>query len=134
MVVLPCRPLPPRTYLHTNRDATPPLATPRCRMDVLAPASGPLAFLPVDHGLGTDNGLHPMGVISSGRWNVPSGKASDACGGLASPSAPQLPSRSGPACLGIRLLLSGAADRPSGDRRGSWAPPLELLTTDPDRR
>src|SRR5215218_2919269 len=42
---------------------------------------GPLAFLPVDHGLDARNGLHPMEVISPGRWNVPLGKASDACGG-----------------------------------------------------
>src|SRR5215216_5862825 len=107
MVVLPCRLLPPRTYLHTNWDATPPPATPRCRVGGLAPASGPLTFLPVDHGLDAHNGLHPMEVISPGRANGPLGKARTPAGSHVA-LGPQLPSRPGPARLGIRFCVGCA--------------------------
>src|SRR5215216_978829 len=99
MVVLPCWPLPPRTYLHTNRDATPPPATPRCRVGGVAPASGPLAFLPVDHGLGAHNGLHPMEVISPGRANGLPWEGIGRLRGLTSPSALQLPPGRDPLAL-----------------------------------
>src|SRR5215212_3910633 len=113
MVVLPCRPLPPRTYLHTNWDATPPPATPRCRVGGLASASGPLAFLPVDHGLGAHNGLHPMEVISPGRANGPLWKGSDACGVSRRPR-PATASRPGPARLVIRFCTGAQVEPPKG--------------------
>src|SRR5215207_10954338 len=52
-------------------------------------ASGPLAFLPVNHGLGAHNGLHPMEVISPGRASGP-GKARTAAGSHVA-LGPQLP-------------------------------------------
>src|SRR5215216_6617332 len=112
MVVLPCWPLPPRTYLHTNRDATPPPATPRCRVGGVAPASGPLAFLPVDHGLGAHNGLHPMEVISPGRANGPLGKARTPAGSHVASARNCLPAGTRSPCHPI--LCRGASRTPKG--------------------
>src|SRR5215218_8980950 len=81
---------------------------------------GPLAFLPVDHGLDARNGLHPMEVISPGRWNVPPWEGIGRLRGLASPSAPQLPSRSGPLAFGIHSLGHSPCHNSAGQKRIGW--------------
>jgi hypothetical protein len=78
------------------------------RVGVLAPASGPQAFLPVDYGLGAGNGLHPMEVISPGRWNVPPWEGIGRLLGLASPSAPQLLPARDPLALPSDSVSEGA--------------------------
>src|SRR5918995_2144695 len=57
---------------------------------------------PVDHGLGARNGLHPMKVISPGRWNVPLGKQRTLRGSRVA-LGPATAFPLGTACLGIRF-------------------------------
>src|SRR5829696_3803152 len=81
----------------------------------LAPTSGPLAFLLVDHGLDAHNGLHPMEVISSGRANGPLGKARMPAGSHVA-LGPQLPPGRDP----LALSSDSVRGRKSNPQKGPY--------------